>query len=275
MIIQPIKTRVFKEGGDLFAFVTSYLPKIRERSVIVVTSKIVALSERRTAIIEDEHTKEKLIRAESEFAVETEYVWLTIKDGMVMASAGIDESNADGKLILLPKDSFKAARVLRKKLKQKYGLKEIGVLITDSRTIPLRAGVTGVALGYAGFRGVRDYRGTPDIFGRILHFSRTDVADSLATVAVLVMGEGKEQQPLATIKDAPIEFRDTISRKELHIDIEDDMYRPLFSHLPKSRITKPKYSLCKKTTTTTYNNRMRMYTMRSSVRKNAKRRGWS
>ena len=31
-----------------------------------------------------------------------------------MASAGVDESNADNKLLLLPKDSFKTASLLRK-----------------------------------------------------------------------------------------------------------------------------------------------------------------
>ncbi len=233
MIIQPIKTRIFQEGDNLFAFITRYFKKVPEWSVIVVTSKIVALAEKRTAVAENMKTKEKLIRAESEFAIPTKHVWLTVKDGMVMASAGIDESNANGKLILLPKDSFKTARFLRKKLQQKYGIKHLGVLITDSRTIPLRAGVTGVALGYAGFRGVMDYRGTPDIFGRKFKFSRTNVADSLATAAVFVMGEGNEQQPLAIIKKTPIEFCDKIRRKELRIDIRDDMYRPLFLKLPR------------------------------------------
>lgn len=234
MIIQPIKTRVFQEGDDLFTFITDYFKKISEKSVIVVTSKIVALAEKRTAVAENIKTKEKLIRAESEFAIPTKYAWLTVKDGMVMASAGIDESNANGKLILLPKDSFKTARFLRDKLRKHYRVRHLGVLITDSRTIPLRAGVTGVALGYAGFRGVKDYRGTPDIFGRKFKFSRTDVADSLATAAVLVMGEGNEQQPLAILEKTPIEFCDKIHRRELHIDIKDDMYQPLFSKLPKS-----------------------------------------
>ena len=167
--------------------------------------------------------------------IPTRYVWLTVKDGMAMSSAGIDESNANGKLILLPKNSFKAAGLLRKKLLKKYGVKQFGVLITDSRTMPLRAGVTGAAIGYAGFRGVKDYRGKPDIFGRKFKFSRTDVADSLATAAVLVMGEGNEQQPLAIIQKAPIEFCDKVHSKELKIDIEDDMYRPLFSKLHKQK----------------------------------------
>lgn len=233
MIVKPITTRVFQEGEDLFSFITRYFKKLPERSVVVVTSKIVALAEKRVAVAENTQAKEKLIRAESDFAIHTKYVWLTIKDGMIMASAGIDASNAKGKLILLPTDSFRAASSLRRKLQKKYRLRHLGVLITDSRTMPLRAGVTGVALGYAGFRGVKDYRGMPDIFGRKFKFSRTDVADSLATAAVLVMGEGNEQKPLAIITKVPIEFCHTIDRQELHIDIQDDMYRPLFSKFPK------------------------------------------
>ena len=233
MIIRPIKTRIFQEGDDLFTFVTKHFKKIPEKSVVVITSKIVALAEKRTSVALNDKAKEKLIRRESEFAIPTKYVWLTVKDGMVMASAGIDESNAKCKLILLPKDSFKTARVLRNKLRRKYGVRHLGILITDSRTIPLRAGVTGVALGYAGFRGVKDYRGKPDIFGKKFKFSRTDVADSLATAAVLVMGEGNERQPLAIIEGAPVKFCDRVNRDELRIDLQEDMYRPLFLKLPK------------------------------------------
>lgn len=229
MIIRPIKTRIFRKGEDLIAFITKYLKKLPEKSVVVVTSKIVALAEKRTAVVENERTKERLIKKESEIAIPTKYVWLTVKDGMLMPSAGIDESNADGKLILLPKNSFKTAKSLCEKLRKKYGVKELGVLITDSRTLPLRAGVVGVALGYAGFRGVKDYRNKKDIFGRKFKYSRVDIADSLATAAGLVMGEGSERQPLAVIRKAPLIFCDTINQRELCIDIEDDMYRPLFS----------------------------------------------
>ena len=233
MIVRPIKTHVFQEGGDLSAFIADYFKKLPERSVIVATSKIVALAERRTAVADNAQAKEKLIRAESDLAIPTKYVWLTVKDGMVMASAGIDESNANGKLILLPKDSFKTARNLRNKLRQKYSVRHLGVLITDSRIVPFRAGVTGIAVGYAGFRGIKDYRGMPDIFGRKFKFSRTNIADGLAAAAVLVMGEGNEQQPLAIIERAPVEFCDRVNRAELSINIQEDMYRPLFSKLSK------------------------------------------
>lgn len=231
MKIRPIKTRIFQEREDLIPFILEHLPSIKERSVLVVTSKIVALSEGRTVPITTTKDKERLIREESQLAIPTKYVWLTVKDGMVMPSAGIDESNADGKLIMLPKDSYRAARILRAALRRKFKLKKLGVLITDSRTIPLRRGITGVNLGYSGFAGVKDYCQEKDIFGRQFHFSRVDIPDSLAAAAVLTMGEGNERQPLAIIEEAPIKFADRINRHELDISIEDDMYAPLFSKL--------------------------------------------
>jgi len=233
MQVKAIKTAIFKENEDLVHFILRYIPKVKEGSVLVVTSKIVALSEGRTALIKNSKTKEELIRKESEIAIPSKYVWLTIKDGVVMASAGIDESNANGKLILLPKDSFKSAESLRTLLKKKYNLKNLGVLITDSRTVPMRLGIIGMAVGYAGFKGLKDYRKSADIFGRKFKFSRTDVADSLSASSVLLMGEGNEQKPLAIIESAPVEFCDKVSKKELYIRPEDDMYRSLFLKLPK------------------------------------------
>lgn len=231
MITQAIKTRTFLEGEDLLSFVTSYIRRVPENSVIVITSKIAALAEGRTVVIKNSGTKEETIRSESSFALKTRYVWLTIKDGMILPSAGIDESNANGKLILLPKDSFRSASLIRKKLKKYYRVRNLGIILTDSRTMPLRSGVIGIALGYAGFQGFRDYRGKPDIYGRKLKFSSTDVADSLATAAVFLMGEGDERQPLALIKEAPIKFCERVNRNELHIDIEDDMFKPFFQKI--------------------------------------------
>lgn len=239
MRIKVIRTRIFKEREDLTTFVVRYIPKVSENSVIVVTSKVVALSDGRTVLIDPRVSLEKqhetVIKKECNFMMQTPHTWLTVKDGMVMASAGVDESNANGKFILLPKDSFVAARNVRRKLKKRYGVKKLGVLVTDSRILPLRVGVVGVALGYAGFKGIRDYRGTPDIFGRTLKLSRTDVADSLATAAVLCMGEGREQQPLAIITDAPIEFVEKVNRRELTIDPKSDLYAPLFTKLLKKK----------------------------------------
>ncbi len=233
MLVQAIRTRLFLESEDLVAFITEHLPSVENGSVVVVTSKIIALAEGRTVVPESEDAKDRLIQSESDKAVKTKYVWLTVKDGMIMASAGIDESNANGKMILLPADSFAAADSIRVALKKHYGVTDLGVIVTDSHTQPLRAGVTGVALGYAGFKGIKDYRGTKDIFGRTFHFSQVNVADSLAAAAVLAMGEGDEKKPLAVITDAPVAFADAVDRREVRIPLEDDMYLPFFGDLPK------------------------------------------
>ena len=233
MEVRPIKTRIFKERENLVDFIVAHIPRVKEGTIIVVTSKIVALAEGRTLEIEDEMTREKAIKQESDFAIRTMYTWLTLKDGLLMSSAGIDESNADGKLILLPKDSFKTASVLLRELKKRYRVKKLGVLITDSRVLALRAGAVGVSMGYAGFRGIKDYRGTPDMFGRTMKISRSNIPDALSSAAVLVMGEGDERQPLAVVTGLPVEFVERTQRKELVIPPEHDMYRPFFEEVKK------------------------------------------
>lgn len=237
MNIYPVKTALFREGEDLASFIRTHISAISDGSVLAVTSKIVALSEGRVAFVKNEHERETLIRKESDFRVRADNVWLTLKDDMLMANAGIDESNADGKLVLLPRDSFKSAARLRAALKRAYKLKRLGVLITDSRVTPLRAGVTAVALGYAGFAGVKDYRGKKDLFGRKFKFEQTNVADSLATAAALVMGEGAERQPLAIIEDAPVHYVNIVHKKDVQISAREDLYWPIM------RISKKKKRL--------------------------------
>lgn len=227
MIIKSIKTDIFLEGGDLFSFITRYIPKLAEQSVIVITSKIVALAQGRT-VDPQEISWDDLIIKESQWAIPTKYCYLSLKEGMIAPNAGIDKSNAAGKWILWPRDSYGAAEGLRKRLKRYYKIKKMGVLITDSRVLPLRKGITGVALGYAGFKGLRSYIGKSDIFGRKLKMSRTNVADGLAAAAVLLMGEAAEQTPMAVIEDAPVEFVAKQNKKELRINPAADLYRPLF-----------------------------------------------
>lgn len=226
MNVTPIKTRIFTEGEDLAAFVYAQVPRLTDGMIVAVSSKIVALAEGRVAEVKD---KEKLVKEESSWRKKIfGSWWLTVRDGTVVVNAGIDDSNANGKIILLPRDCFAAAQKLRVALKKHYRVERLGVILTDSRVSPLRAGVTGVAVGYAGFKGARDYRGTKDIFGRKLGVTQTNVADNLASAAVLVTGEGSEQCPIALIEDAPVEFAERVSRRELQIPLDQDMYRDLF-----------------------------------------------
>ena len=248
MIVNPIKTSVVRVGDDLMKHIIMHIPKLQEKIIVVVTSKIVAYAEGRWVPSASARRKAELVREESDWQMKTKYCWLTIKDGTILGSAGVDESNAHGGLVLLPRDSYASAEKIRAALCAHYGVKKLGVIITDSRLLPLRAGVVGIALGYAGISGIREYRGTPDLNGRVMSYSRTDVADSLATAAVLVMGEGAECQPLALIKDVPVEWADEVDKKELYIDPREDVYAPLWRRVrtwgkfigPRARYSKRK-----------------------------------
>lgn len=233
MRVQPIQTNIVTPDTDLFACITSHIGTLAEQSVLVITSKIVAIAEGRIRPCTTKEDRVALIKAESDMAIETPWTWLTVKGGQVYASAGIDESNVgEGHCVLLPEDSYESARVIREALKAHYGVIDLGVLITDSRVLPLRQGAVGIALGYAGFEGIRDYRGEKDLYKRPFKVSRANIADSLATTAVLCMGEGSECQPLAVITEAPVTYTDrAIQKVELQIPLEDDMYLPFFKDL--------------------------------------------
>jgi F420-0:gamma-glutamyl ligase len=237
MKVDPIKTRLFQPDENLVDFIIEHIPTLQENTVLAITSKIVALAEGRYVDAGTEAEKEALIRKESQYALKTKYCWLTLKDNTIMATAGIDESNAEGKWVLLPKDSYTSAEAIRKQLQSHYGVKNLGVIITDSRTVALRKGVTGVSLGYAGFEGLKDYVGKKDLYDRPFKMSRQNIVESLAVATVFVMGEGAESQPIALVQDAPIDFvNKPIDPKALWIDLDDDMYAPMFHGL---KINKP------------------------------------
>jgi len=228
MRIKAIKTRIFLPSENLIKFIEDYFLVFKDEDILVITSKIVALSEGRFVKKIGNIEKIALIKRESDFCIRSKYAYLTIKDGMVMASAGVDESNAQDNIILLPRDSFKTADKIRKYFVKKHNLKNFGVVITDSRSLPLRKGIAGVSLGHAGFCGLKDYRESLDIFKRPFKTSIVNVADSLATAAVFCMGEGDERKPLALIRDASVQYCNKVDKDELKIDIRDDMYRSIF-----------------------------------------------
>ena len=134
-----------------------------------------------------------------------EYALSTIKRGILVANGGADQSNAPaGFVALWPEDPQKAAEELRQSFK-KLAL-NIGILIVDSRTLPLRMGNSAVAIGVSGFSPVDDLRGKADLFGRLMRIKRLAVADDLACAAQLVMGETAESTPIALIRDAPVTY---------------------------------------------------------------------
>lgn len=242
MLIRPIKTRPFlPPKDDLFGLIKKAFssPQARrelsEDSVLVVTSKIVSISQGRCIPLNAVKDKDELIKKEADLylpreKVPKEWVMLTMKHNIMIPTAGIDESNANGYYILWPEKPFETARKIYDFIKKKFGLKKFGVIISDSHTVPLRCGTMGIALAYWGFWPLKDYRGKPDIFGRKLKITQLNIADALAIAAVLVMGEGKEQTPLAVIEDLDfIKFGDFnfLKKNPLAISRKLDIYGPL------------------------------------------------
>lgn len=223
MEIEVFKTKIFKEKEDLSSFIFSYIKNVPNKSIIVVSSKLLALWRGTLAPLKD---KEKLIKQESQYYLKTALCYFTIKNNMVMTNAGIDESNVQNKLLLLPKDIYKCADDLRKELKQKYKVKNLGLIITDSMILPLRSGVINTAVAYSGFKGVQNNIGKKDIYGRKLKTTLVNAADSLATAAGFLMGEAAQKTPLALIKNAPVSFTEKSTKGEMKYPLKQDLYYP-------------------------------------------------
>lgn len=226
---RPIKTSYFEAGKNLAAFVADSIPKVSEGSVIAITSKIVSLSENRLVPLAGTDRK-KLIQQEADQIlgeVSHNYT-MTLKHGLLIPGAGIDSSNSkDQDFILYPKDPWASAAKLGQKLRAHYKVDQLGILLTDSHSVPLRRGVVGISLAHWGFRAVRDCIGKPDLFGRPLKFTKQNLADGLAGLAVLLMGEANESQPLVVIEGVDLEFTCEDDRQELLVSPENDLYLQL------------------------------------------------
>lgn len=239
MIVKAIKTRKFiPPKDDLWELFLS-IKNLKENSVVAVASKVVSIAEGRCIAI-DKISKDELAISEADKYLPREispggWILHTIKNNMLIASSGVDESNGANYYILWPKNPQKSAKKIWQFLRKKFGIKNLGVIIADSRLIPLRRGVVGIAIGYFGFKPIKDYRGKKDIFGRKFKMETSNLPDSLATAAVLEMGEGAETQPIAIIENvSDIEFiqkqfNPKSSGDSFEIDEEEDMFYPFLS----------------------------------------------
>jgi putative folate metabolism gamma-glutamate ligase len=239
MIVSPVKTaKILPNRLTIFELLDKYLPALEERNIIAVTSKIVSLCEGRVVSAE-KIDKDKLMRAESDYylpdVISNHGFSFTITQNTLIPMAGIDESNGGGYHVLWPENPQKTANEIRKYLRNKFGLKNLGVVITDSTCMPMRWGVVGIALSYSGFRALNDYTKQKDLFGRPFKVSQAGVASGLAAAAVVAMGEGAEQTPIAILSDLPLvqyQNRDP-SQKELELfylkNKDDDLFAPFLN----------------------------------------------
>ncbi|MBU0750020.1 coenzyme F420-0:L-glutamate ligase [Patescibacteria group bacterium] len=205
---------------------------LQSGDILAISSKVVSIHEGQ-CIPTDDIEKDTLVQKEADWifcapASRWRRVF-TISKGALVGSAGIDESNGSDHYILFPTDPFKSAKKLRKEFQKIFGIQELGLIITDSTSIPMRRGAIGFALAWDGIDPLRDYRGTNDIFGRTIKVEMANLIDSLAAAAVLEMGEGNEQTPVAVLRDCKnISFTNrSRSKDQLLVEPEDDLFAPL------------------------------------------------
>ena len=223
-------------GADLAALIAAAAPGLRDGDILVVTSKIVSKAEGRVAAI----PREAAIEAETVRVVARRgpTTIAQTRHGLVLAAAGVDESNtAPGTVVLLPEDPDESARRLRKALQERLGV-TIGVLVTDTMGRPWRAGQTDNAIGAAGVLPVRDYRGEADTFGNILEVTVAAVADEIAAAADLVKGKSRGV-PAALVRglDGLVTEPDGPGARAIVRAAAEDMFRFGSADVPLARRT--------------------------------------
>jgi coenzyme F420-0:L-glutamate ligase/coenzyme F420-1:gamma-L-glutamate ligase len=215
---------LFEPGMDVAAEVVAAAARQGEPlgrgDVVVVAQKIVSKAEgRRAALAEVQVSVEalhmagatgrpaalvQLILDESSAVLRATPAAIITRHrtGHVLANSGIDASNIeggeDGQVLLWPNDPDASARAIRAGL----GAPAPAVVIADSLGRAWRIGTLGTAIGCAGLVVLDDRRGQVDLFGRTLQATIIAVADAIAGLAVLVMGEGAEGTPAAIVRGA-------------------------------------------------------------------------
>jgi coenzyme F420-0:L-glutamate ligase / coenzyme F420-1:gamma-L-glutamate ligase len=176
------------EGHDLAAIIAEHIPDLRDRDILVVSSKVVSKAEGRVlrgvdrdAAIDREAVRLIAQRGQTRI-VETRH-------GLVLAAAGVDASNTEpGSVVLLPEDPDSSARRLRVDIRRHTG-RDVAVVVSDTMGRPWRNGVVDVAIGVAGLSALADLRGSRDRYGNVLDATIVATADELAAAAELVKGK--------------------------------------------------------------------------------------
>lgn len=234
MNVQAIQTELITKEGSIYEVINNSIKNIKNNSIIAISAKLVSTLE--GSIVDNNLDKDKLIIKQSQKYLPRNnskyHTMHTIIKGTLMLAAGIDESNANKKLILWPKDPLNTAISIRSHIINTYQVKNIGVLIVDSTSKPMRIGTIGTCIASCGFDEIIDYRGTKDLFGRTIEISQQNTAECIASMAVLAMGEGAQRTPMCLIHN-PLNtrFNDTAQTSCYNYSTDNylnDVYEPFF-----------------------------------------------
>lgn len=263
MEIFAVKTPIIKPGDDLVDILITSMEKagksFQSRDIIVVAETVLATIQDRIINLDevkvpslrarelatkyslDPKVVDIIIKESQEILGGVDHVLLTRANGLLLANAGVDASNAGegNKICLLPENPWDSIQDFRTRLEEKSEISPMGAILADSRVQPLKVGVIGGALAVSGFQPVEDRRGMQDLFGRSLIITQIAVADDLTSAAELLMGEAAEQTPFVVIRNAPVQFvsdDDEIDRTAMIMPENQCLFMNVFKDYNNSKL---------------------------------------
>lgn len=230
------------KNGDDIARILSEKTQLKEHDIVVISSTIVSKSQGRIIsldnvkvtrkakkIAEINHNDPRFVQAvldeSEEILLESPFLLVRTKNGSICVNAGIDRSNVEGSdnVLLLPEDPDKSALEMKETIFKHTG-KKVSVIITDTNGRAFRLGQTGAAIGIAGIKATRDWRGTKDLFGRVLEVKNEATVDEIAGFANILMGEGSGGTPVVIIRGLEL-YHESYGINELLRPEEEDVIR--------------------------------------------------
>jgi coenzyme F420-0:L-glutamate ligase/coenzyme F420-1:gamma-L-glutamate ligase len=208
--------KIFSKAEGRVVSLRNVVPSNKARELAKVTGK----SARFTQLVLEE--SKNIVKASREV--------LLVEDqrGLVCINAGIDKSNVkgSGNLALLPSDPDASAENCRRRIKELTG-KNVAVIICDTYSRPFRRGQVNFAIGAAGIKLFKDYRGKTDLFGQVLKVKNVAVADEIAAAAELLMGQAAEARPVVIFKGLgnAVDSCEKCTTVDLQISREQDLFR--------------------------------------------------
>ena len=235
-----------EDGDDIAAQIVAALKMnnlhLEDNDVLVVAQKIVSKAEGRLISLDMVEPSAEAERRASETEKDPRLVELILREsvavvrqmrnliitenklGIVMANAGIDQSNVEvGSALLLPENPDQSAELLRAALKSELDV-GVGVVIADSIGRAWRRGIIGHAIGVAGIGAVIDMRDTHDLYGRELRVTEIAIADEIAAAGTLLMGQAQEGIPVVIVRGFSA-FDNATNARDLIRPKDQDLFR--------------------------------------------------
>ena len=262
---------IVKPGDNLVEIILASLATsnitLRDGDILILAQKIVSKAQDRFVKLREIIPSPRAVQLASEVNKNAQLVELILREssevvrcrrdvlivahklGLVMANAGIDQSNVeqgdgDDTALLLPEDPDGTCAQLRDALCAATGA-GVGVIINDSHGRAFRHGTIGVAIGVAGITALADLRGSPDLYSRRLQSTEIGLADEIAAAASLLMGQAAEGRPIVVargIVNAPGSgcAADLIRPKQIDLfrsPVDSDMLESIYSRRSIRRYT--------------------------------------